>query len=321
MKPPVADRYRLDEVIAAGGMGTVWRGHDLRLDRPVAVKLLRDTAFQDAEGARRRFEREARAAARLRGPGFAEVYDHGETVLDGEKLAYLVMELVEGESLTALLRREGPLVPDRAMEITAVVAQTLQTVHDEGIVHRDIKPGNILINLDGEVKLVDFGIARINDATSLTSTGIALGTLSHASPEQLDMGELTSRTDIYSLGTVAYQCLAGRPPFDSADRAAVIAAHLNAEPPPLPDHVPDLVAHVVLVALEKDPRDRWGSAQEFAAACRDAASGDRTVLTRRTRSRRAGPRGMWSWRGGFVAMAVAAALLLTATLVWSPLTG
>ena len=318
MKPPIADRYRLDEIIAAGGMGTVWRAYDTRLDRPVAVKLLRETALHDAESARRRFEREAKAAATLQGTGFAAVHDHGEAVVDGEQVAYLVMELIDGESLSELVKRDGALSPDRTMAFTAAVADTLQTVHDEGIIHRDIKPGNILIDRGGEVKLVDFGIARINDVTSLTSTGIALGTLSYASPEQLNMGALTGATDVYSLGAVAYQCLTGRPPFDSADRAAVIAGHLNASPPPLPRHVPDLVAHVVLIALEKDPRNRWESASEFARACRDAAAGERSVLIRRTRSKPA-RQGMWSWRGGFIAVSVAAALLLTTALAWSPL--
>lgn len=182
MRSPIADRYRLDEVIAAGGMGTVWRGHDTRLNRPVAVKLLRDTTAADTEGARRRFEHEAMAAARLQGPGFAAVYDHGEAVADGEKIAYLVMELVEGASLSTLVGGGEPLAPERAMEIVAAVADTLQVVHGAGIIHRDIKPGNVLVTQDGEVKLVDFGIARINDVTSLTSTGVALGTLSYASP-------------------------------------------------------------------------------------------------------------------------------------------
>lgn len=321
MRSPIADRYRLDEVIAAGGMGTVWRGHDTRLNRPVAVKLLRDTTAADTEGARRRFEHEAMAAARLQGPGFAAVHDHGETVVDGEKLAYLVMELVEGTSLSTLVGGGEALEPERAMEIVAAVADTLQVVHGAGIIHRDIKPGNVLVTQSGQVKLVDFGIARINDVTSLTSTGVALGTLSYASPEQLNMRELTHATDIYSLGAVAYQCLAGRPPFDSGDQAAVIAAHLTAEPPPLPDRVPDPIGHVVLRALEKDPRDRWASAEEFATACRDAAAGDRTVLRRRAPARRRKGHGMWSWRGGVVAAAVIALLLLTTALAWSPLTG
>jgi serine/threonine protein kinase len=191
----IADRYRLERRIASGGMGVVWRGHDTQLDRPVAVKLLRNSLFHDDEEARRRFEREARAAARLKGSGFATVYDHGDCLVGDEDVAYLVMELVEGEALSALLDREERLTPERAMAIVAAVADALRIVHREGIVHRDVKPGNILIEEDGTVKLVDFGIARINDVTSLTSTGVALGSLHYASPEQVDLKEITAAAD------------------------------------------------------------------------------------------------------------------------------
>ncbi|HLU28890.1 MAG TPA: serine/threonine-protein kinase [Glycomyces sp.] len=325
----IADRYRLERRIASGGMGVVWRGHDTQLDRPVAVKLLRNSLFHDDEEARRRFEREARAAARLKGSGFATVYDHGDCLVGDEDVAYLVMELVEGEALSALLDREERLTPERAMAIVAAVADALRIVHREGIVHRDVKPGNILIEEDGTVKLVDFGIARINDVTSLTSTGVALGSLHYASPEQVDLKEITAAADVYSLGVVAYECLTGEPPFPSNDRTAVVAAHLSAEPPPLPESVPGPVADVVMRALEKDPEARWESAAAFAGACRASVDGAETVPVgfkareetppgeAASVSQRRSP-GLWSWRLGFVSMTVVAILLLTAVFAWGP---
>ncbi|WP_051393358.1 serine/threonine-protein kinase [Glycomyces arizonensis] len=325
----IADRYVLEKLIATGGMGAVWRGRDAQLDRPVAIKLLRNSVFQDNDEARQRFEREARAAAKLKGSGFAVVHDHGTCLVGDEDVAYLVMELVEGESLSALLDREEQLTPEQTMAIAGAVADALRSVHRKGIVHRDIKPGNILIEEDGTVKLVDFGIARINDVTSLTSTGVALGTLHYASPEQVDLKEITAASDLYSLGVVAYECLTGEPPFPSNDRTAVVAAHLNAAPPPLPESVPPRVAGVVMTALEKDPKDRWESAGAFAEACRAAADGDATVLVA-LKPRQAEqpsvepvptPRrlpGLWSWRFGFVAVAVVAIMLLTAVFAWAP---
>ncbi|WP_162145976.1 serine/threonine protein kinase [Glycomyces tenuis] len=319
----IANRYVLEELIATGGMGAVWRGHDAQLDRPVAVKLLRNSLFQDNDEARKRFDREARAAARLKGAGFAVVYDHGSCTVGDEDVAYLVMELVEGESLSALLDREERLSPERAMAVIGAVADTLRLVHREGIVHRDIKPGNILIEEDGAVKLVDFGIARINGVTSLTSTGVALGTLHYASPEQLDLKDTTAVSDLYSLGAVAYECLAGEPPFASNDRTAVVAAHLNAAPPPLPDEVPPRVAAVVMKALAKAPEDRWASAEAFAEACR-AAAGEATVplaMQRQTVQQPNGAKPSGPRRLGFVAAAVAVILLLAGLLAWSPWTG
>ncbi|WP_051415496.1 serine/threonine-protein kinase [Nocardiopsis sp. CNT312] len=307
--PRIAGRYRLDELIATGGMSAVWRGHDTRLDRTVAVKLLKDTAFQDNRQARERFEREAQAAARLNGHGFAAVYDRGEDTVGPDSLAYLVMELVEGESLAALIERRGKLPPARVMEITASVATALETVHSEGIVHRDIKPANILIERGGTVKLVDFGIARISGTASLTSTGTVLGTPVYASPEQLTLDEITGLADVYSLGVVAYHALAGKPPFTADDHYRLLSDHVSSPPPPLPSDVPKQVAAVVMRALAKDPRERWGSAEELAAACRTAAAG---------RTDPPNTRRPLALPVALLASCLAVLLLSASLLLWSP---
>lgn len=244
-------RYRLTSPIAAGGMGEVWRAVDELLGRQVAVKLLgshvaADPSFRD------RFRAEARITAALADPGIAQVYDYGES--DGS--AYLVMELVIGEPLSAILARHGALDPQAVLDVIQQTARGLYAAHRAGVIHRDIKPGNLLITRDGQVKITDFGIARALETAPLTRTGTVLGTVQYVSPEQATGSALTSATDIYSLGVVAYECLAGRPPFVAETQVAVAVQHINAQPPPLPATVPPAVRDLVFDMLAKEPSAR-----------------------------------------------------------------
>ena len=254
----VADRYLLTERIATGGMGEVWQAQDDVLSRTVAVKVLKAEYADDPEFLDR-FRNEARHTAALSHPGIANVFDYGEA----DRTAYLVMEYVRGEPLSAVLAREGRLPPDRTLDIVGQTALALQAAHDEGIVHRDVKPGNILIRPDGVVKVTDFGIARAMDAAPVTRTGLVVGTAAYLSPEQAGGKPVTPASDIYSLGVVAYECLTGRRPFDDASPVAVAMAHLNTAPPALPKDVPPLVVDFVNQALEKDPARRQSSAGDF----------------------------------------------------------
>jgi serine/threonine-protein kinase len=264
-------RYLLDRRIATGGMGEVWRGRDQTLGRPVAVKLLRPEYASD-ESFLVRFRGEARHAARVSHPGVASVYDYGEVIGDdAHPTAYLVMELVEGEPLSALLHREKRLSPEKTLDILGQAADALQAAHALGVVHRDIKPGNLLLRTDGAVKVTDFGIARAVDAAPLTATGIMMGTAYYVSPEQASGRPVTPASDVYSLGVVAYECLAGRRPFDDRNPIVVVMAHQQDEPPPLPPDIPEPVRGLVQAAMAKDPTRRPASAGSFgrtAAAIR-----------------------------------------------------
>ncbi len=255
----LADRYRLQERIAGGGMGEVWRAQDTLLGRSVAVKTLR-TEYVDDPDFRARFRAEARHAGRLSHIGIASVYDFGET----DDSAWLVMELVDGEPLSSLLRRESPLSVDRTLDLVAQTAAALQAAHDGGVVHRDVKPGNLLVRPDGVLKVTDFGIASATDAVPLTQTGSVVGTAFYLSPEQAAGRSASAASDLYSLGVVAYECLAGRRPFPGDNPVAVALAQLQAPVPPLDDAIPAPVRDLVLRALAKDPVDRFTSAAELA---------------------------------------------------------
>jgi len=257
----LSGRYRLDERIAVGGMGEVWRAQDTVLGREVAVKCLRPEYVDDAEF-RERFRAEARHAAGLSHPGIASVFDYGEQV-EPEKAAWLVMELVEGEPLSALLRREGRLQPAQAMDIVGQAAMALEAAHVAGVVHRDVKPGNLLVRPDGVIKVTDFGIARATDAVPLTRTGTVVGTAYYLSPEQASGGAVTPASDVYSLGVVAYECLAGQRPFPGDNAIAVATAHIRDEPPSLPEDIPVDVRELVISAMQKDPDRRPAHAGEF----------------------------------------------------------
>ncbi|MGC5009881.1 serine/threonine-protein kinase [Streptosporangium sp. DT93] len=252
-------RYRPLGRIASGGMGEVWRAQDELLGREVAVKLLRAHVAEDPEF-RRRFRSEARIAAGLNDPGIAQVFDYGEA--DG--VAYLVMELVPGQSLAGILTRDGRLTPEITLDVVHQTARALHAAHSGGIIHRDIKPGNILVTEAGVIKITDFGIARVLEAAPVTQTGMLMGTVQYVSPEQVSGDPLTPATDIYSLGVVAYECLAGRAPFVADTQVAVALMHIGEPPPPLPGDVPPMVRDLVTACLSKDPRRRPAGARELS---------------------------------------------------------
>ena len=260
----LAGRYRLTDRIAAGGMGEVWRGEDVLLNRAVAVKLL-PTGRAGDESFLARFRAEARYSASLSHPGIARVYDYGESAEFGG--AYLIMELVQGEPLSAILARAGRLSPDATLDIIGQAARALDAAHQAGIVHRDIKPGNLLVAGGGTTKITDFGIAtavRAAQASHLTETGMVMGTAMYVSPEQATGAPVDASSDIYSLGVVAYECLAGHVPFMASEPLAIAYAHKHAPVPPLPPDVPQPVADLVYDMLAKTPAGRPASARALA---------------------------------------------------------
>jgi serine/threonine-protein kinase len=255
----LGNRYHLLSRIAAGGMGEVWRARDELLGREVAVKVLRSDIYGDSSF-RARFRNEARITAALTDPGIAQIYDYGEQ----SDLAYLVMELVHGEPLSAILVRNGSLGADVALDVLHQTAKALHAAHSAGVVHRDIKPSNLLVTAEGRIKVTDFGIARALEAAPVTQAGIVLGTAQYVSPEQAQGLPLTPATDLYSLGIVVYECLAGRTPFQGDSQVAIALQHLNELPPPLGVDVPAPVRRLVTALLAKDPARRPGSAIELA---------------------------------------------------------
>jgi len=252
-------------------MGEVWRATDTVLSRSVAVKLLKSEYADDATS-RARFEAEAQHTAQLHHPNIAAVFDFGEQTLDsGETTAYLVMELVEGQPLSALLRPGEPLAHDATARIIADAADAVQVAHDAGIVHRDIKPANLIVTPDGTVKVTDFGIARAGNGVPLTQTGQVVGTPHYLAPEQAEGRPATPASDVYAIGVVLYECLAGRRPFDASTPVAIALAHVRDQPPPLPDDVPAGLAAACVQAMAKDPAQRPESASALANAVRRPA--------------------------------------------------
>jgi serine/threonine protein kinase len=270
-------RYRFESRIATGGMGEVWRATDTMLGRPVAVKVLK-SEYADDPTFRSRFETEAQHAAALVHPGVAAVYDVGESralgLADGSQLPrpFLVMELVDGQPLSALLRGGRPLDPAAVRDLMAQAADAIGAAHRGGIVHRDVKPANLLVTPDRNIKITDFGIARASDGLGLTGTGQVMGTPQYLSPEQARGGTATPASDVYSLGVVAFECLAGHRPFDSDSPVATALAHLNDPVPVLPPSVPADLAAVVRRAMAKEPARRYADGDAFAAALRDPSS-------------------------------------------------
>ncbi len=262
-------RYQLSSRVAIGGMGEVWQATDLVIGRTVAIKILKDEYLGDP-GFLERFRAEARHAALVNHEGIANVFDYGEE--DGS--AYLVMELVPGEALSAIIERERVLPADRVLDIVAQTAMALQAAHAAGLVHRDIKPGNLLITPDGRVKITDFGIARIADQVPLTATGQVMGTVQYLSPEQASGHPASPTTDIYSLGIVAYECLAGRRPFTGESQVAIAMAQINETPPELPATVAEPVRNLVYACIAKNPADRPSSAAHLARAAQALRRGD-----------------------------------------------
>ena len=265
-----ARRYRLDSRIATGGMGQVWRATDTRLGRTVAVKLLKNE-YADDETFRTRFASEAQHAAALHHPGVAAVYDFGEAGGDTPR-PYLVMELVEGQPLSALITPGRPIDPEVTRDLMAQAAEALGAAHAAGIVHRDVKPANLIVTPDRHVKITDFGIARASEGMALTQTGQVMGTPQYLSPEQAQGGTAGPASDVYSLGVVAFECLTSRRPFTGDTPVATALAHLREPVPDRPDDVPADLARVVQRALAKDPDDRFPDGAALAAALRDPAT-------------------------------------------------
>jgi eukaryotic-like serine/threonine-protein kinase len=268
-------RYQLGSLLGVGGMARVYVASDRVLERPVAVKVLSPPYAQDPVFVER-FRREARAAARLSHPNIVAVFDSGA---DADQ-PYLVMEYVAGQSLAQLLARQGRLAPRRAVELAVEVCAALAAAHAQGLVHRDVKPANVLVDAEGRVQVADFGIVKAAAATTLTGTGMVLGTAAYLSPEQAQGGPVDARSDLYSLGCVLYELLCGSPPFGSgADGSAVAVAarHLHQPPEPPSAHNPQVDASldaVVLTALAKEPAQRYQSAVELQDALERVLAGD-----------------------------------------------
>ncbi|WP_051549308.1 serine/threonine-protein kinase [Nocardioides sp. URHA0032] len=259
-----ARRYRLDARIATGGMGEVWRATDTNLGREVAVKVLKNE-YADDPSFRARFEVEAQHAGSLHHPNIATVYDYGS----GGGRPFLVMELVDGQPLSAVLRPDTPMDPDAVRELLTQAADGLGAAHAAGIVHRDVKPANLLVTPDRRVKVTDFGIARAAEGLGLTQTGEVMGTPQYLSPEQAQGQTATPASDVYSLGVVAFECLAGHRPFQADTAVATALAHLREPVPELPETVPGDLAAVVRRSMAKLPQDRFADGAAFAAALRD----------------------------------------------------
>ncbi|MFE9870929.1 serine/threonine-protein kinase [Micromonospora sp. NPDC005686] len=273
----LSGRYRLDDRVATGGMGDVWRATDLVLGRQVAVKVLLPALVSDPDFIAR-FRSEARIMASLRNPGVVQVFDCGEDELpSGGRADYLVMEFVAGEPLSRRIETAGQLEVAETMSIVAQVAQALHAAHGRGIVHRDVKPSNLLVQDDGTVVLVDFGVARSTNVTSITSTNAVPGTALYMAPEQAAGRPVSGATDVYALGAVAYCCLTGSPPFTGDNPLQVAVRHLDDEPPELPAEIPASVRELVSRALAKDPADRYASAAAMADAARAARTDTSTA--------------------------------------------
>ncbi|MDQ1053955.1 cytoskeletal protein RodZ [Arthrobacter sp. SORGH_AS 212] len=262
-------RFQLTTRIAIGGMGEVWKAKDLVLGRIVAIKVLKEEYTGDP-GFLQRFRAEARHTALLNHVGIANVFDYGEE----EGSAYLVMELVPGQPLSSIIEHEHVLSPDRTLSIMAQTARALSVAHAQGLVHRDIKPGNLLITPDGRVKVTDFGIARLADQVPLTQTGQVMGTAQYLAPEQATGQTATGSSDIYSLGVIGYECLTGHRPFSGESQIAIALAQVNDAPPPLPETLPTPVRALLMSMLAKDPKNRPANAIKLAEAAEAIRNGD-----------------------------------------------
>jgi len=259
----LVDRYELGPVLGQGGMAKVHQGLDRQLGRQVAIKVLAPPFDRDHEFVER-FQREARAAAGLSHPNIVAVFDSGSD--DGTH--YIVTELVEGETLADRLRRDGPMPQAEAVAVAVDIARALAAAHERGLIHRDIKPGNVMLLPDARVKVVDFGIARAAGSDTLTNTGVVLGSTAYLSPEQASGQPVDERADLYALGCVLYEMLTGRVPFSADTPIATMYRHVNEDPPPPSTFapIPSELEDIVMRALEKDPKRRFASASELEAA-------------------------------------------------------
>ncbi|WP_216892053.1 protein kinase domain-containing protein [Nocardia alni] len=287
----IANRYRLQRLIATGGMGQVWEALDTRLDRRVAVKVLK-AEFSADPTFRMRFRTEAKTTAQLNHPGIAGIYDYGETLdPQGGETAYLVMELVQGEPLNTVLNRLGRLSVVQALDMLEQTGRALEVAHAAGVVHRDVKPGNILVTPTGQVKITDFGIAKAVDASPVTKTGMVMGTAQYIAPEQATGEDATSSSDVYSLGVVGYEALAGQRPFTGDGALTVAMKHVREAPPPMPSDLPPNVRELIEVTMTKDPSQRYRSGGEFADAVAAVRAGRRPPPPRTMRGPGAAPTG------------------------------
>jgi eukaryotic-like serine/threonine-protein kinase len=327
-------RYQLEHPLGQGGMARVYLGRDVELDRPVAVKLIAE-ALADDESFHARFLREARLAARLSHPNVVQIYDVGED----KGRPFIVMEYVEGETLADELARAGPLAPADAVARAVDCCAGLEHAHAAGLVHRDIKPRNLLRRHDGVVKIADFGIARAQDGTRLTEVGSVMGTAAYIAPEQAAGEEVTAAADLYALGAILYELLTGTPPHGTGTASEILLRHREAIVTPVRDlapEVPPALEAIVMRCLARDPRYRPSSAAALAYALADAVGAsetlslpdstgvratDVTVPLRRPQPRTEGeprqarlPGGQRAWRWFAIAAAVAVALALGLTL-------
>lgn len=273
-QPPrlLGDRYEVIEVIGTGASAVTWRGYDRRLERPIAIKILRRGGHQDDPAWLQRFEREARLAASVTDPHVVQVYDVGQE--DG--WPYLVMQYIEGQDLKALISERGPLSIDRAESITLQILGGLESIHQTGILHRDIKPQNVLHDRQGRVRVTDFGIAQGAFDSDLTSDGMTMGTASYMAPEQARGGTLSEATDVYAVGVILYEMLTGQLPFDRPTPMATMLAHIEDEPVPpsvvAPDQaIPPRLDGIVLQAMAKDPQERFRTATAMVRALEGVA--------------------------------------------------
>ncbi len=284
----LGQRYALEDRIASGGMATVWRARDDVLARTVAVKLLHPHLAEDSDFLER-FRREALAAARLSHSNIVAIFDTGTEATEGDGSGndesprhFIVMEYCSGGTLATALANEGPFDPGRAASVAADICDALGYAHRSGILHRDVKPHNVLITEEGSLKVADFGIAKAAFGTSdITTTGSILGTVTYLSPEQVQGLEPDARSDLYSLGVVAYEVLAGRPPFVEDTQIAVAMAHAHSEPPTLRSiraRIPRALEAIVMKALAKDPDERWQSAEEMMNALRQTGGQASTAI-------------------------------------------
>ncbi|HJS27178.1 MAG TPA: serine/threonine-protein kinase, partial [Actinomycetota bacterium] len=276
--------YRIESLISRGGMGEVYLAEQDAPKRKVALKLLSPELSLDA-GFRERFARESEAAASIDHPNVIPIYQSGQA--DG--VLFIAMRYVEGTDLRTLIAEQGPLPPERGVHICAQVADALQAAHERGLVHRDVKPANLLIGRSDHAYLSDFGLIRRTELSAgITKTGQFMGTLDYASPEQFEGKPLGSPTDVYSLGCVLFECLVGEPPFRREQDAAVMYAHLHDPPPSARARRPELphwVDQVIEKSMAKRPVDRYATAGELAAALKGAQAGDPAPRPRRTRSK------------------------------------
>jgi beta-lactam-binding protein with PASTA domain/tRNA A-37 threonylcarbamoyl transferase component Bud32 len=289
-------RYELDGIVGKGGMAEVFRARDIRLDRIVGVKTLRNDLARD-QTFQARFRREAQSAASLNHPSIVAVYDTGEDVVNGTPVPYIVMEFVDGRTLRDLLRDDRRLLPERAAEITDGVLRALDYSHRNGIVHRDIKPGNVMLTRNGDVKVMDFGIARaVSDSQmTMTQTAQVIGTAQYLSPEQARGERVDARSDLYSTGCLLYELLTGRPPFTGDSPVAIAYQHVKEDPVPpsrVDPEVPAWADAIVLKAMEKDPADRYQSAGEMRNDLQRALAGAPVLAPMHTQTYGAGTRRM-----------------------------